>query len=397
MLSEIILERVSLRDVALICPMIISLGWAIPNLFAFRKKDVSNRIMGIFMLNMFVFFLATNSLYFSSYKVFLLFDPFFMFALTAIFPILFLYLKAIIASEQKLVRKDIYHFVPSLLFFLSSLILYNLVLSSTQKHFYVFHCLLQGSKPSAEIQAIVLVNLLNKLVFFLQALIYLFVFGRLIKNHRSRLKDYYSNLESLSIKWTYLFFGAYLLSVIVGIPVVFGGHRSFQEQEIPVSIGFLILSSVLYLIVWVDASQKMTPGFKHMPESAISSAHIYFDVNKLKENLLLFFQNEKPYLNADLKVEDVQYALNTNRTYISQLINKEFNTNFCMFVNRYRIREAKQLLTRKENTHLTNEYIGKMAGFGTYHSFIQAFRYFENTTPANYRKGKVQKLDLQQS
>ena len=66
--------------------------------------------------------------------------------------------------------------------------------------------------------------------------------------------------------------------------------------------------------------------------------------------------------------------LQTNRTYVSNLINQEFSCSFNEFVNEYRIIEAKKLIAEKDSKNYSLDYISEAAGFGSINTFIRVFK-----------------------
>jgi AraC-like DNA-binding protein len=98
------------------------------------------------------------------------------------------------------------------------------------------------------------------------------------------------------------------------------------------------------------------------------------------------FKNEAIYKNPDLKITQVSELLHTNRTYISKHINTEFSCTFSDFVNRYRIEEAKRLLTSESSKGYSLNYISEKSGFGSMGSFMRVFRDMEGITPGQYRE-----------
>jgi YesN/AraC family two-component response regulator len=113
------------------------------------------------------------------------------------------------------------------------------------------------------------------------------------------------------------------------------------------------------------------------------------NTNKLKEKLIELFLHEKVYKNPDLKITQISEMLNTNRTYISKLINTEFSCTFSEFVNRYRVKEAKQLLCEESSKNYSLDYIAEKSGFGSMVNFMRVFRDIEGTTPGKYREMKL--------
>jgi AraC-like DNA-binding protein len=94
---------------------------------------------------------------------------------------------------------------------------------------------------------------------------------------------------------------------------------------------------------------------------------------------------EKPYLKSDLTIYELAKMLNSNSKYLSVIINTDFNQNFATFINSYRIEEAKELLKEEANEQFTIEAIAKMSGFNSKSSFNNAFKYFQNITPSQYK------------
>jgi AraC-like DNA-binding protein len=112
---------------------------------------------------------------------------------------------------------------------------------------------------------------------------------------------------------------------------------------------------------------------------------------ELYERLLTYFEKEKPYLRADLKIREVAMYLYSNKTYLSRIINDKHNQNFNQFVNYYRIEETKRLYY--SNLKLSIQDLSNMSGFGSMATFSIAFRYYLGYTPADWCK--EQKLKLQ--
>jgi AraC-like DNA-binding protein len=85
--------------------------------------------------------------------------------------------------------------------------------------------------------------------------------------------------------------------------------------------------------------------------------------NKLLQKLLTEFEENKIYLNSQLNILDVVQAVGTNRSYISSVINQQYNQNFCSFVNNFRLQELQRVY--EENPEYTNESLAEYCGFGS--------------------------------
>jgi AraC-like DNA-binding protein len=104
----------------------------------------------------------------------------------------------------------------------------------------------------------------------------------------------------------------------------------------------------------------------------------------LAEKLRRIMQEQKPYLNPDLRLNDLCGELGLSRNNTSQLINEQFNRSFFDFVNEYRVQEAKKRLQRTTSKSVTITGIAFDVGFNTRASFYKAFRKFSDRPPGDF-------------
>jgi len=97
-------------------------------------------------------------------------------------------------------------------------------------------------------------------------------------------------------------------------------------------------------------------------------------------------ENEKLYLSDSFTIEILSKHLDVSRTYISQVINEKFNNNFSTFINEYRVKEARRMLSGEESKKLTIETIALSVGFGCKSSFNTAFKKYTGVTPSFYMR-----------
>jgi len=110
--------------------------------------------------------------------------------------------------------------------------------------------------------------------------------------------------------------------------------------------------------------------------------------NKYKEldmRLIKFLIEEKPYLLEDVSQEEFCQKLGTNRTYLSQMINRNYNLSFNDLLCEYRVRAARELLADPAKMHFSIEGIGGMAGFKNNATFHRKFKKQLALTPKQFR------------
>ena len=110
--------------------------------------------------------------------------------------------------------------------------------------------------------------------------------------------------------------------------------------------------------------------------------------DEIFNEILRLLEHEKLFTDEDFDVNKLADVLNTNRTYISKIINAKTNDSFVKFVNSYRIKEAKRMLVDESNNNLTLNAIGKMSGFKSSATFYRVFKSETGVTPSFFIKNK---------
>lgn len=116
--------------------------------------------------------------------------------------------------------------------------------------------------------------------------------------------------------------------------------------------------------------------------------------NELLPHLIELLENHEVYKNQDISLEFVANKLATNITYVSQLVNHEFNCNFNTLINRYRIDYCK-LCLRNNKEKVPMKSIGLNAGFKSQSTFYATFKEFVGMTPLQY--AKISKKEMEQN
>jgi AraC-like DNA-binding protein len=107
-----------------------------------------------------------------------------------------------------------------------------------------------------------------------------------------------------------------------------------------------------------------------------------FEDTILMNRICELMENEKPFLNSNLKITDVAAMLHTNRTYVSNCINNQRNCTFMQFINTYRVAYAQKLM--KETDKKMPE-IWLTSGFANETSFFRTFKSVTGMTPSEWK------------
>ncbi len=169
--------------------------------------------------------------------------------------------------------------------------------------------------------------------------------------YRRFIGDTYSYGEGINLRWIFVSNGALAL---LGVGDIIWKLRG----DIDESSFFNFISLVVIAIVfWLGSRQGEVPAVP--PRAAQDTAQDAATADRLsviqpslrqkqtRQALLDYFRDQKPYLDAELSLDQVAQAIGAKNGYLSRLINREFNINFYTFVNTYRIDYAVGLIDRR--------------------------------------------------
>ncbi|UWX55554.1 AraC family transcriptional regulator [Maribacter litopenaei] len=94
---------------------------------------------------------------------------------------------------------------------------------------------------------------------------------------------------------------------------------------------------------------------------------------------------EQEYLDPYLSLEKLSEKVNKSVSTVSKLMNTYTNGNFTDYINKYRVEEAKALLSNPKFSYYTVASIGLECGFNSKSTFYPAFKKFTDLTPTEFR------------
>ena len=144
-------------------------------------------------------------------------------------------------------------------------------------------------------------------------------------------------------------------------------------------IGGMLLTVILYT-VWLFARKQPTNRVEPFETVETVAPN---DLSHLMQRLRLLMDEQKPYLNSEMKQQDVADMLSTNRTYITDCIKAATGQTFTQFINTYRVEYAKQLLTHHPDEKMSA--VWAKSGFATESSFFRTFKAVTGSTPNEWR------------
>lgn len=112
--------------------------------------------------------------------------------------------------------------------------------------------------------------------------------------------------------------------------------------------------------------------------------------NDIYSQVEILMNEQKIYHDSELNIDKLAVMLNTNRTYLSQVINTSTGLSFSTYINNLRIKEAIELLSDPQNDEPVKS-IAITIGFNSPSNFYTIFKNKVGMSPSAYREN-VQKL-----
>lgn len=208
----------------------------------------------------------------------------------------------------------------------------------------------------------------------------------LLKWHRKAVNNYYSDIQSKTLKWitliVYIYLGFNLLWIIEDI--IGWNHEEWTMY-------FSGISSVLTLtmIYWI--------GHHGFSQNEIFKKQLFTvkdDVISISENdesdyfelLKQTIRAKQLFTNPKLNLRLLSEELHIKEKELSRLINVYHKRNFYQFINEFRVEAFKSLLQSSKAKQMSILGLAQEAGFSSKSTFYSAFKTLEGMTPTEYKK-----------
>ena len=238
-------------------------------------------------------------------------------------------------------------------------------------HNYLYHNSQTGLTDMALFQAYI--RQFCKLVFAIEVIATVVIGSMMIRRYDRMVDEFYADTDDKSMRniqsILYLVLTIAVLSFIVNII----GRARFTDHEIILATTSLMFSALLFAIGYEGLHRHFSIIDMRTNKEQVSnddSAALKDAVNRsMTERIIALVENDKIYLQPDLKLDDVAQMMHTNRTYIYQAVNQQMGISFNEFINRYRIAHAKRLMASDPTLSMND--VALLSGFASLSSFYR--------------------------
>jgi AraC-like DNA-binding protein len=382
-----------IRAIIVLTPIYVALFWAIVFLTGRYQANKPRFILGIFMAVVAMVY-TTHAIFFLDLKeLYLKLDSLYLFSGLSVYPLYYIYVR-LLTCDPELRRVHLLHFLPAILLG-TGLLITGILSKEADKMFYYQRVLIDykwpGSAAPNMLKTLSAVYFSSRVVFGIQALVYLILGYQLTRKYDKRIANFYSNLEGRELVWVKLLTVTFLITTIVSTVANILGRGSFLENKWSLALPSLVFSSLFFIIGLQGSKQNFTVKVleedegKDVDPPASRKSRSQLRSEKLKKELIKLLEEEKIYLNPELKITELCRLLNTNRTYLSVFINQEFKLSFNDLINRHRVKHAVLMLKTDTNNHFSLYDIAIASGFGSVSSFSRVFKKNTGVTVSHFK------------
>jgi len=297
-------------------------------------------------------------------------------------PLLFLYIRFLTHPEMKFNWISLIHFFPFVIFFTISVIFRSQPIVDDLESFFV---------PDRFIS----LRIIYSISFFLSVSIYSILSFIEIKKHQHNLMNLVSYTSwIITLNWLKIisvsFYAAYFILFVLGGINMIGNYIPFDPYF--VIYGFITLFSFTYSFyaikqpVIFDQNLRSEPLDKVEQDKYTRSGLKEDQAGKYLIQIISYVEENKPYLDRNLTIQDLSAMTSIPRHYITQILNERHKKNFFTFINEYRVKEVIERFSDPKFNNYTILAIALDAGFNSKTTFNAIFKNQTGMTPSQFRE-----------
>jgi len=360
-----------IKSILLLSPIYVTLFWSISLYGNEKKHSIPRLFLSKFMLFPLIIYIS-HYIYFSHLTtIYPYVDVVLQFASLLVFPLYHIYFR-LLTVDQKFSFKIHARFlaIPTLISLTYAI---GVLLTSTIEYkTWLFDE--HAYSGSGYIQFLGIMRSIIRIVYLMQVVISVTGNFILIRKHGEKAEQFYSDIQDGRYNNANMLNYSIIVMGVAAFTFTLLGRQFLINQDTLIEIGWTVFSIMLFIIGYMGITQKpinptfdMDTSFEELnmiEELPVGAQQI------ILKKMLVLFNEKKIYLDSQLTILDIVKAVGTNRTYISAIINQQYNQNFCSFVNSYRIEELERTIL--ENRYFTYDTLAECCGFGSVNSLKRA-------------------------
>ncbi|MGL5787202.1 MAG: helix-turn-helix transcriptional regulator [Bacteroidales bacterium] len=377
-------------------PSLVSLFWCVYFLINRQRNSMPQNIMILITLLFSILFFNHSYCAFNldQYLMFPAADVLDVFLSLSIPSMFYLFFKAMAIGRLRLL--DLTSFLPAMVLGTAVCLIYR-SMSPEELDCYSFHVHLYGRPLLPDVSRMLYLQyLLAEKIYYLVLLVLIimvlnYAFTQIKQYHRN-LQNFYSCPDRMEMDANTRIYQILIPFFTLLLVFSFFIYSSFfKEYHITLMIIYTTETVLIYALCYYTSLIKYTAYDFHqdMIKSDEADGVPVIDgkeqAMRYKVSVEYFesvLEERKVYLQPNLRIDDVARLMATNRSYLSEMINKEYKMSFSSYINSLRIQYAKSLMLSDKD--LTQDKIAEQSGYLNASSFNRSFKSLTGLTPKSW-------------
>jgi len=295
---------------------------------------------------------------------------------------LYLYVRELTGNNLNNLPKTLLHLLPTVLIYLLAIPFY--ILPGVEKVFVY-----KNEGIGFEWYTIML-----SLVIVISGLTYSIWSLFLIKNHRVKIQNSFSNTDRKELNW--------LRILTIGFGLIWLIAAFFDNTIIFTAVAMVVLviavfginqlsifNSTIVLEQEIETTNSKQGDKEVLKPRTTTEKYEKSGLNeerasKIYTNLKDLMKDNSYYKNEDLTLVELSKNLKVHPNHLSQVINEMEGKNFYNYINALRINEFIKLASLQENKKYTMISLAYDCGFSTKSTFNKHFKFQTGKTPTEF-------------
>ena len=362
-------------------PMFVCFFWALFFLCKYKGARTDQKILFWFMLTATLLYSAHFIFFNRIYNLIPISDIIYNYATIAVYPLYFIYIRSITEGYSK--RYYLY-LIPAAIMALTIGILYALMPSDTLDQFisgYEYH--LGQMDSSLIITLSKAAHNLVKIIFAIQIIPILYYGLKKMDAFKTVVEEYFSGNENEQMKAIRNLLIFFVITSLISAIANIIGRTFFTETEWLIAIPSILFSTLLFAVGYSGSMLQFTITDVRK-ESIDEGTTLENNIKLHKDEIDKVMEEDKLYLDPQLKLSDLANKLNTNRTYVYNSLKTSQNISFNDYVNTYRINYVLDNIHSSPDKDICIEDLIYSSGFQSKTSFYRNFKKITGLTPKEY-------------
>jgi len=332
---------------------------------------------------------------FFSWQLLALIDP----ILLLLGPCLYLYVCSF--KEKITLRKTWPHFIPFLVILALDIYLYITFINQ-----YPLSSQVPPEVPKLPQSMARVFIRISQMVF------YFFLAGKALTSYQRSINHLFSETSRINLSWVRWLINGYIILLLIMIGLYFMILRTPENFGMIILINTAIVTPYMYAVAFRGLTQPTLWQVRHettpeQVEAAIKEVESFEEsvqldgprsqkptlgeakINEIAARITQLMEESRLFLQSELTLQDLADEVDIPSYQVTQAINEGLGKNFYDLVNRYRVEEAKRLLSdpgSRTNKILT---VGMDAGFNSKTTFNTVFKKFTGLTPSEFKEQQL--------